>query len=377
MNADNFERVKETISLLLSGGCSDSAETVCSLYLSMLDKYEDKSSTKLCPVVLELLGDIIFKKGEYRRALAYYRQSSTRKKFGIAQAYRSRSNSIDNTVDGQLRYKECLCHIELKDFTTAIRELEAIPVQFRDLKTNMCMGKLYKNSNLKRHAISSFTLVVRETPSAVEVIEALVQLGMESSELLSLLDESCKSNSNALIYSDGWIQSIAVTLIQKRDYDHDKCGIKLQSLIKQYPNNMYLLLQMAKNSLNAENFDDSLKIFKQIRRIDPLYIDYLDQYGLLLVQISDEIELNKLAHEILGLSNDKPIGWLLVAMYCDFKGDPEKAMQFVEKVCFLSLTFQLLFLYQLFDYSHYIYKYAAPIKFHRNNTKIDYLILSG
>ena len=59
MNADNFERVKETISLLLSGGCSDSAETVCSLYLSMLDKYEDKSSTKLCPVVLELLGDYI------------------------------------------------------------------------------------------------------------------------------------------------------------------------------------------------------------------------------------------------------------------------------------------------------------------------------
>ena len=355
MNVDNFERVQEKISLLLSVGCPDSAETVCSLYISMLNKYEDKNAAKLCPIFLELSGDIIFKKGEYRRALAYYKQSSTRKKLGITQAHRGRSNSIDNSIDGQLRYKECLCHIELKDFTTAIRELEAIPVQFRDLKTNMCMGKLYKNSNLKRLAISSYTLVIRETPAALEVIEALVQLGIESSELLLLLDESCKSNVDALIYNDGWIQSIAVTLIQKRDYDHDKCELKLQILIKQYPKNMYLLLQMAKNSLNAEKFDDSLNFFKQIRRIDPLYIDYLDQYGLLLAQISDETELNKLAHEILGLSNDKPIGWLLVAMYCDFKGDPEKAMQFVEKVCSPSLIFLLQHLYQLFDNSKNVY----------------------
>lgn len=332
MNIDNFEKVKEKISQLLSVGCCDSAETVCSLYLSLLNKVENRNSVKLCPAVLELLGDIIFKKGEFRRALTYYKQSSTQKKLGITQSHRGRSNSIDNAIDGQIRYKECLCHIELKDFTTAIRELEAIPVQLRDLKTNMCMGKLYKSSNLKRHAISSFTLVIRETPSAVEVIESLVNLGIESSELLSLLDESCKNSPDATLYSDGWIQSLATCLLQKRNYDHDKCEMKLQNLMKQYPKNMYLLLQMAKNSLNAEKFDDSLSYFKQIRKVDQFYIDYLDQYGLLLVQISDEIELNKLAHDILGLSNEKPIGWLLVAMYCDFKGDSEKAMQFVEKV---------------------------------------------
>lgn len=341
MNVENSDRVKSQIALLLNANCCDSAEALCSLYLSSINKVENANAIKLSPSFLELLGDIIFKKGEYKRALSYYKQSSQQRRVGFGANNRKRSNSIDNVVDGQLRYKECQCHIELKDVTTAIRELEAIPVTLRDLKTNMCMGKLYKSANLKRHAISCFILVIRELPSAIEAIEALVSLDVESEELLSVLDEACRDSKESALYGDSWLHSIATSLILKRNYDDDKCEIKLSSLLCSYPKNLFLLTLLGKNSLSAEKFENSMSYFKQARRIDPLAVDFMDQYGLLLVKTADETELNKLAHELLGLSSEKPIGWLLVAMYCDFKRDSEKAMQFVEKVTSTSGQFMV------------------------------------
>ena len=353
MNMESFDKIESQVSRLLSAACYDSAETICSLYLSSLSRAESKNSAKFHHAALELLGDIIFQKGEYKRALSYYKQSSIQKKLAVGSGNRSRSNSIDSTVDGQLRYKQCLCHIELKDTTTAIREFEAIPTQWRDFKINMCMGKLYKSTNLKRHAVSCFTLAVSEMPSAIEAIEALVLLGIESEELISLLDKACKQNAESSVYSDGWIQSLGASLIQKRNYDHDNCDIKLQNLLFTFPKNSYILTLIAKNAMNAEKFEVALGYFKQVRKIDPLAIDFMDQYGLLLVQLSDETELNKLAHELLGISNEKAVGWLLVAMYCDFKRDSEKAMYFVEKVNRTLL--RLLHPYLLF--AKYFFKY--------------------
>jgi hypothetical protein len=50
----------------------------------------------------------------------------------------------------ELRYKECQCHIKLKDTAIALRDLELIPEKLRDLKTNVCLGKLYKAAGLRR-----------------------------------------------------------------------------------------------------------------------------------------------------------------------------------------------------------------------------------
>lgn len=341
MNAENFDKTTEQISRLLSANCLDSAEVLCTLYLSALNKVEARSSVKLCPSVLELLGDVIFRKNEFRRALAYYRQSSQQRKIGDGIKDRSRSNCIENAADGQLRYKECLCHIELKDHTLAIRELESIPPNLRDLKINICMGRLYKSANLKRHAVLCFTMALREAPSAVEALEALVSLGIESLELLTILDESCQNIAEAALYADGWLITLAASLIHKRSCDHEKCDAKLQGLLTSYPKNLYILGHLGMNAMNAEKPEQAIGYFKQIRRIDSHFIDFLDQYGLLLSRTSDETELNKLAHEVLALSGDRPIGWLLVALYCELKRDTEKAIQFVDKVrifpsqCFL------------------------------------------
>jgi tetratricopeptide (TPR) repeat protein len=343
MNVENSERIRGVVSTLIQASCYDSAESLCCLHLSSLRRTEDANSIRLTPLFLELLGDIIFKKGEFKRALSYYRQSSQQSNLGLIANSRKRNNSIENSSDSQLRYKEGQCHIELKDYTTAIRELEAIPALLRDLKINMCMGKLYKSANLKRHAISCFILVIREVPSAVEAIDALVSLGIESGELLTLLDESCRASADSALYADGWLHTLSTSLIMKRNYEHDKCEIKLSNLLTTYPKNLHLLVLLGKNALNGDNVDAAMSYFKQARRVDPLAVDFMDQYGLLLAKTGEETELNKLAHELLGLSSEKPIGWLLVAMYCDLKRDSEKAMQFVEKVCFV-LTFFLSFL---------------------------------
>lgn len=247
-------------------------------------------------------------------------------------AGRKKNNKIENEFDSQLRYKECLCHIELTDHTTAMRELDAIPTKLRDLKINMCLGKLAKSANIKRLAISSFTLAIRETPLAVEAIEALVNLGVDAVELASLINDSCLGVGIESICSLNWLQSLLSSLVHKRNFEYEKCDLKLQDLLVIYPKHTYILSLLGRNALNAEKVDEAMGFFKRIRRIDPLILDHMDQYGLLLIKTAEENELNKLSHDLLNVSIERPIGWLIVAMFCEYKGDTEKAMQFVDKV---------------------------------------------
>jgi predicted Zn-dependent protease len=96
-----------------------------------------------------------------------------------------------------------------------------------------------------------------------------------------------------------------------------------------------VLNQLACAAFAAERPNDAIKYFRQIRRIDPTIIDYMDLFGFLLMKEGDDAELNKLANEILAISADRPQGWLVVAQYCEMKGEAEKAIHFIDKVSIL------------------------------------------
>jgi tetratricopeptide (TPR) repeat protein len=208
------------------------------------------------------------------------------------------------------------------------------------LKINVLLGKLYKGSGVKRHAITSYSAILSANPSNIEAIEALVQLGLDAGEINRLIDESCRSLPDEVssIYSDGWLHSVVAGLVNKRNCDVDKCQANFLKLLHQFPRNCYILSQLARATFASERFDDSLKYFRQLRKVDPNQIDYLDQYGYLLLKARDESELNRLAHEVLAISGDRPEGWLIVAMYCELKGEVEKSMQFIDRVRYINCS---------------------------------------
>lgn len=47
---------------------------------------------------------------------------------------------MENEADARLRHKVSKCHIHLKDFTSALCELEKVPQKFRNAKINMALG---------------------------------------------------------------------------------------------------------------------------------------------------------------------------------------------------------------------------------------------
>jgi hypothetical protein len=174
--------------------------------------------------VLELHGDSVFASGDYRRALNLYRQSSqppsksTKNPLPVPPSTGGpdQRSAISTPRQATLRLKECQCHIKLEECTIALRELEAIPVELRDVKTNACLGRLYKNAGLRRHAITTVSntacficlfslhhmsilyhshliiysrtniqlqLVVQSCPLAIECVEMLAALGVKQTEL--------------------------------------------------------------------------------------------------------------------------------------------------------------------------------------------------
>ena len=62
-----------------------------------------------------------------------------------------------------------------------------MPAEYRDVRVNALLGKLYQMSGLKRHAMSAYKLALEEMPFAVEIIEALVTLGISQEDLTGLI----------------------------------------------------------------------------------------------------------------------------------------------------------------------------------------------
>jgi tetratricopeptide (TPR) repeat protein len=89
---------------------------------------------------------------------------------------------------------------------------------------------------------------------------------------------------------------------------------------------------MAKNALESNKYDEAHSLFRILRRTDPYNIDSLDYYAYLLMNKKDDIELNKLAHDVISINYTNPIGWIIVALFCELKNETKKALSFVEKV---------------------------------------------
>lgn len=140
----DFEGVNATVQTLLDNGLADSADKLCNLVLATPGGMSPDHHN----IMLELHGDCVFANKQYRRGLQFYRQASN-------PSGRSTSGCISTPKQAQLRLKECKCHIQMDDLTIALRELEAIPSDLRNVEMQVCLGRLYKNAGLRRHAIST------------------------------------------------------------------------------------------------------------------------------------------------------------------------------------------------------------------------------
>ena len=247
MNITSKDQLVEEVNRLLEYELYDSAETLCTLYISYLlttnnnhgnnnvinNISKDRDSKQqqqhqnfqlhhqsdqqqqppipqmydtnidiqitiniMISDMYELCGDIIYKKNEIKRSLHYYRLSIQYRKSNQIFKFKNQTPLYNTIYDIKIKYKECKCLYELNEITTAIMELETIPSKYRNLSIHLLMGKLYKISNRKKNAISSYKSALMLSPLAIEIIEKLIHLGVDNNEIISVVDASVLSSTS-------------------------------------------------------------------------------------------------------------------------------------------------------------------------------------
>lgn len=319
----NKELLRDDVQRLLELQLFDSAEVIVSMHLN---------TNTATLEMQELLGDAVYAKKEYKRALSIYRQAIQQKK---PNQTRITSSGISTNEEARLKLKESKCLIGMDKLNDALRELESVPNKLRDVSFNICFGKLCRDVGMKRSAITALKDALLHAPSAIEVIEILVSLGVEAGEITAILDEAHRNAGDGAVFkSIGWLHSLVNALVLKRNFEHERSMGTFQKLLVACPKNPYLLANMAEVAANdPEQQEAAVSLFKQVRRIDgQLTVQRMDVFAKYLFRKEDEVELNRLAGELLEACPVRAAGWLAAALYCGIKGEVEQATAFVEKV---------------------------------------------
>lgn len=86
-------------------------------------------------------------------------------------------------------------------------------------------------------------------------------------------------------------------------------------------NSFINFIELGKIANDSEKPENSIVLYKQIRRLDKYYLTGMDLYAFLLKSSLNSVELNKLTHDCLSISQTSPISWCIVALNCDLKGN--------------------------------------------------------
>eukprot|EP01034_Spumella_vulgaris_P036557 gene36557-45084_t len=167
-------------------------------------------------------------------------------------------------------------------------------MKLRDVKTHIFLGELCKHAGLKKAAVTSYKDALLLVPFALEVVEALVGLGVEAGEITATLDDAVRGEDGTAIFrSITWMHHLVNGLVAKRNFEHDRSMTSFQRVLTVSPKNAYLLSQMGELAgTDPEAQENAMVLFKQVRRMDgQLIVARMERYAKVLFRREDETEM--------------------------------------------------------------------------------------
>ncbi|PNT26015.1 hypothetical protein POPTR_008G215100v4 [Populus trichocarpa] len=292
-----------------------------------------------------LLGDALFREREFRRAIHTYKQalhyykiipkqSSTTSRSSLSNRSSSpNSFNISAINENEVKFKIASCHATLNETRAALVEMEGIPSKARTLQMSLLMAKLYRSSRHTRLAITCYKECLRHCPFVIEAIVALAELGVAAKDVISLFSQvSNRSGRAPLDHTDStrWLQRYveAQCCIASNDY---KGGLELfGELLQRFPNNIHILLEIARAEAIIGKNDEAIMNFEKVRSIDPYVVTYMDEYAMLLKTKGDFSKLNKLVHDLLSIDPTRPEIFVALSVLWE-KKDEIGALSYAEK----------------------------------------------
>ncbi|XP_021818704.1 anaphase-promoting complex subunit 7 [Prunus avium] len=336
---------KDQIATLMEHGLYNSAQMLgCFLVSSPAANAEVNPHLKAESLVL--LGDSLFREREYRRAIHTYKQAlqfckmisktnatSTRSSLSSNRSSSPNFFNISGINENEVKFKIASCHFSLGENGTALSEMDNIPSKVRNLQMNLLMGKLYRYSRQNRSAVSCFKECLRHCPYVIEAIVALAELGVAAKDIISLIPQTPNRSGRAPFDhfdSSRWLHRYveAQCCIASNDY---KGGLELfTDLLQRFPNNLHLLLEVAKVEAIIGKNDEAIMNFEKARSMDPYVVTYMDEYAMLLKTKSDFSKLNKLVHDLLITDSTRPEVFVALSVLWERK-DERGSLSYAEK----------------------------------------------
>lgn len=340
-----MEVPKDQISALLDQGLYTSAQML-GCFLSSSSSVSADTSPHLKAEILVLLGDALFQEREYRRAIHTYKQALQLGKMipkqnnvmrsSLSATNRSSSSNPFSNLginENEVRFKIASSHCSLSETKAALLEMESIPSKARNLQMNLLMGKLYRTSRHTRAAIACFKECLRHCPYVIEAIIPLAELGVGYKEIISLFPQTPNRAGRPPsdhLDSIRWLQRYVEAQCCIASHDH-KGGLDIfAELLHRFPNNIHILLEMAKVEAIIGKNDEAIVNFEKVRLIDPYIVTYMDEYAMLLKMKSDHSKLNKLVHDLLSIDPTRPEVFVALSVLWE-KKEERGALSYAEK----------------------------------------------
>ncbi|EDW82032.2 uncharacterized protein Dwil_GK25583 [Drosophila willistoni] len=177
-------------------------------------------------------------------------------------------SSYAQFADVELRYRLAICFKELAEPTLAISMMQTVPSKMRTPKMNMLLARLQHHVRSKTEAIAAYKEVLSECPLSLSSIESLLELGMEGSDVNSLV-----FNAGNVEWLSTWIKGQA----QMFGYKHLEAAKTFQQLNDTTPfrQNEYLLIQIGKCLYYYGNFVQAEHYLGMAAMVNPLNMSAL------------------------------------------------------------------------------------------------------
>lgn len=275
--------------------------------------------------LLVYLADSLFDDEQYKRAEQFYTRALQLKKTIIKHKPKA-SPPLGLLSEVEVKYKMSLCYLRLKEHKEATTILEGISQKQRSPKINMSLAKLYQRQGMERSAISCYKEVLRVCPLALDAVIGLLSLGVPGSEVTSLT----ASSTPGMDWLGSWIKAQVLAASGK----HAKGAQALKSLETQsLRDNVELLCNAAEMFYNAGDYKNAKSFFQRAHSLDPFTVQGMDIYAFLLSQsgCSDSDRLEKLAKDLIQVTQLKPEPWIAMGHFCNATNREPRTVYFAEK----------------------------------------------
>ncbi|KAH8308582.1 hypothetical protein KR018_011949 [Drosophila ironensis] len=259
-------------------------------------------------------------------------------------------SSYSQFTDAELRRSLAKCYMEMGEPEQAIATLNVVPVKMRTPRINLMLARLLHrtratssgspsgpNTRHKRDAQMAYTHVLRECPMAMPAIEALLELGVNGSDVNSMVIHGALVP--AWMNNTEWLESWIKALAQMYDCNHLEAARTLQRLndSTSLRRNEHLLLAIGKCYYYHGNVGHAEKYLWTAVRASSYN---LEAVGLLCAVLemgkiseASERERERMFAQVTSqkVREFSPWHWFVYAQHAFAGGKHARSLQFVER----------------------------------------------